>query len=109
MAAAALICLWLTLPVSRNRTHSVLARLSASPLAANSAKGLPNVQKKYWPESVIAAYRRIVLPLVSETTRGYLEKLLRHGFAMYVYYFPRSPERVRHFTQGDGALGLPEE
>jgi hypothetical protein len=57
-----------------------------------------------WPESVVAAYRRVVLPKVSETTRGYLERLLRDGFGMYVYYFPRSPLRVRHFTAGDDAL-----
>lgn len=57
-----------------------------------------------WPESVIADYRRVVLPLASETTRGYIERLLRDGFAMYVYYFPNSIERVRHFTQRDDAL-----
>jgi hypothetical protein len=44
------------------------------------------------------------LPVLSDTARGMVERYIRDGFGMYVYYFPRSPQRVRHFAQEDSAL-----
>jgi hypothetical protein len=49
-----------------------------------------------WPSECLAAYRDAVLPFLSDTAKGMVERNLREGVAQYVYFFPGSPARLRH-------------
>lgn len=49
-----------------------------------------------WPERAVSRYRDLVLPQLSATSRAMVERRLANGLAEYVYYFPKSPIRLRH-------------
>lgn len=52
-----------------------------------------------WPESVVAEYRRTLLPMLSARARAIIERVLNDGLGCLIYHYPTLPLRAAHLDE----------